>query len=110
MFILQKRAIRVISLSKYNIHSMPIFKQLKLFTLSDQFHLECCKVFAEYSSTYSLISTPDPYITTNTLDIQPPVKNKHDEQLISYKVAESCNSLPNSIKEFHHQAVCCVIR
>jgi hypothetical protein len=111
MFILQKRAIRIINSSKYNSHSMPIFKQLKLLMLNDLFHLECCKLFAKYflnllpdyiAKQLSPNTTQHSYSTRNTLNILPPlVKNKQEEQLVKYKIAKSWNALPNTLKEFH---------
>ena len=38
--ILQKRAIRLITLSKYNCHTAPLFKKLKLLTIKDMLALQ----------------------------------------------------------------------
>lgn len=40
---LQKRAIRIISGSKYNSHTEPLFKKMKLLKISDIFRLKCLK-------------------------------------------------------------------
>lgn len=40
---LQKRAIRLLSGSKYNAHTQPLFKENKLLTLKDIFHLSVLK-------------------------------------------------------------------
>jgi hypothetical protein len=42
---LQKKAIRHISNSKYNSHTSPLFKKMKLLTLQDLFHQNCCKLY-----------------------------------------------------------------
>ena len=38
--ILQKRAVRLITLSKYNSHTAPLFKKLKLLTINDMLALQ----------------------------------------------------------------------
>ena len=40
---LQKKAIRIISRSKYLSHTSPLFRQLNLLKLDDLFKLACCK-------------------------------------------------------------------
>ena len=46
---LQKRAIRSITLAKYNAHTEPIFKNEKLLKLEDIFKLQCLKFYHKYS-------------------------------------------------------------
>ena len=43
--LLQKRAVRVISCSKYNAHTDPLFKQLNLLKVKDIFDLNALKLF-----------------------------------------------------------------
>ena len=43
--ILQKRAIRLITLSKYNSHTAPLFKKLKLLTIKDMLALQELKFY-----------------------------------------------------------------
>ena len=43
--ILQKRAIRLITLSKYNSHTAPLFKKLKLLTIKDLLALQELKFY-----------------------------------------------------------------
>ena len=45
---LQKRAIRIISNSKYNAHTIPIFKKLNLLQINDIFKLQCMKFYHKY--------------------------------------------------------------
>ena len=47
---LQKRAIRVITNSKYNAHVEPLLKQLNLLKVSDIFHNSLIKLFYKYKS------------------------------------------------------------
>ena len=42
---LQKKAVRHITCSKYNSHTSPIFKKLKLLKLSDCYKLNCAKIY-----------------------------------------------------------------
>ena len=110
MTILQKRAIRTISGSKYNSHTNPLFKNLKLLTLEDLFQLECCKIYAKYclgnlpqyiSHQLDANVNSHPYPTRSNLDALPPlIRTKKEEQLIAYKVAKAWNSLPLNIKKF----------
>ena len=45
---LQKKAIRIISRSKYNAHTGPIFKTLDILTLDDLFNLNALKFYYKY--------------------------------------------------------------
>ena len=45
IFILQKKAIRIITLSKYNAHTAPIYKELKLLKVSDIYKLQELKFY-----------------------------------------------------------------
>ena len=45
---LQKRAVRIISLSKYNSHTNPLFKKLNLLKLNDLFELNVLKLYYKY--------------------------------------------------------------
>ena len=47
---LQKRAVRIISNSKYNSHTDPIFKKLNLLKLKDLFELNVLKLFYKYKN------------------------------------------------------------
>ena len=47
---LQKRAVRVVSRSKYNAHTEPLFKKLNLLKLDDIFKLNILKTFFNYTN------------------------------------------------------------
>ena len=49
LFKIQKKAIRLICKSKYNAHTDPLFKSLKLLKVNDIFKLQCIKFFQKYS-------------------------------------------------------------
>ena len=45
---LQKRAIRIITDSKYNSHTEPLLKSLNLLKINDIFTIQCLKFFHNY--------------------------------------------------------------
>ena len=63
LFKLQKRAMRYISNSKYNAHTSPIFKKLKLLKITDIYNLSLLKFYFKLKNNklpqyfYSMIST-----------------------------------------------------
>ena len=46
--ILQKSAIRIISGSKYNSHTEPVFKALCLFKLEDIYQMNCIRLYCSF--------------------------------------------------------------
>ena len=50
LFQLQKRAIRVVSKSKYISHSEPLFKSLGILKLKDMYNLQCIKFMHKYTT------------------------------------------------------------
>ena len=48
LFKLQKRAIRIVTLSKYNAHTDPLFKSNKLLKIEDIFEIQCFKLYYRY--------------------------------------------------------------
>ena len=47
---LQKRAVRIITCSKYNAHTEPLFKTLNLLKVSDMFTLNLLKIYYKYKN------------------------------------------------------------
>ncbi len=47
---LQKKSIRILSLSKYNAHTEPIFKELKLLKVKDILWLQELKFYYKYKN------------------------------------------------------------
>ena len=45
---LQKKAVRIMTASKYNAHTEPLFKQLNIMKLEDSFSLQCLKFYHEF--------------------------------------------------------------
>ena len=48
IFKLQKRALRIITNSKYNAHTEPLFKNLNLLKIKDIFDIECLKFWYKF--------------------------------------------------------------
>ena len=47
---LQKRALRIMTLSKYNAHTDPLFKDLGLLKIKDIFDLQCMKFWFKFTN------------------------------------------------------------
>ena len=47
---LQKRAVRIITNSKYNAHTEPLFKDLHLLKITDIFDVQCMKFWYKFSN------------------------------------------------------------
>ena len=45
---LQKKAVRIMTASKYNAHTEPLFKQLNIMKLEDSFSLQCLKFYHKF--------------------------------------------------------------
>ena len=78
IFKLQKRAVRLITLSKYNAHTDPIFKQLNLLKVQEIFKLSCLKFYHKlkslklpqyFLSTFQTDSNPHQYNTRSQTDM-----------------------------------------
>ena len=50
LFKLQKRALRIMTNSKYNAHTEPLFKDLKLLKLDGIFYIQCMKFFYKFTN------------------------------------------------------------
>ena len=48
IFKLQKRALRIMTNSKYNAHTEPIFKELEMRKFSDIFNVQCMKFWYKF--------------------------------------------------------------
>jgi hypothetical protein len=110
---LQKKAIRLISGSKYNSHTSPIFKYLKTLNFHDLFQTECCKIYMKYCrnelpsylmNQFQIDHRPHHYnIRQSSVIPLPLIRTKLEEQLIRYKVATSWNSLPSHLKSLKNE-------
>ena len=107
---IQKRAIRTITLSKYNDHTAPLFKKLKLLTLKDIIVLQelkfyftfVHKILPYYLQQWQLTTNTDihTYNTRqqNELHI---VGTKHTfaKQCLKHNLPKTLNSIPKSVKD-----------
>ena len=106
--LIQKRAMRFITKSKYNSHTIPIFKSQQLLTLNDIFKVQCCKIYQKrlkgqipqyFINQIFTAEQIHNYNTRQNDNIRPPnISSILQEQLLSVKVAEVWNNLPNNIK------------
>ena len=65
IFKLQKKALRIICLSKYNAHTEPIFKMLHILKLDDLYKYRMLKFY------FKLVKSSSPFYFVNVLDSQP---------------------------------------
>ena len=47
---LQKKAIRIMTASKYNAHTEPLFKQLNIMKIEDSFEIQCLKFYYKFKT------------------------------------------------------------
>ena len=68
----QKRALRIMTNSKYNTNTDPIFKSLEMLNFKDIFDVQCLKLWYKFGKTNNLISTsPCLHINTNYMKRKP---------------------------------------
>ena len=108
IFKLQKKAIRIISLSKYNAHTSPIFKRLQLLKLDDIYKIQQLKCY------YKLINNLLPYYfnvfpNTHIYDIHQHCtrernnlymsrfKHEFAKKCIRHNIVETVNNTPSII-------------
>jgi len=108
--IIQKRAIRTVCKQKYNSHTDPLFRQLKILKVDDIFKVSCCKLY------WKKINGQLPHfhslqlITNNEMQVSDrvtrqsdnivtfPVRTNLDKQTLNYNISTIWNSLPADIK------------
>ncbi len=105
---LQKKAVRIVSLSKYNAHTEPIFKQLKLLKVTDILKVQELKFYYKYVHRMLpnyLLDMPF-YPNTNTHNYSTRHQNDLHQPLARHEYAKKClrfdlpriiNSTPNII-------------
>ena len=103
---LQKKAIRIVSGTKYNSHTDPLFKKENLLKLDDLYKLCCIKLYCLFLQNKcplfikkSVNIKKNIYCTRQSYDVyKSRVKSKYDKQLLNYKIGETWNKLPLSIQ------------
>ena len=108
LFKLQKRAIRLISNSKFNSHTEPLFKASNLLKLDDIFKLNVLKFYFKYKNdilpryfdTFRFTKRSDihKYNTRQKSSLQvPKTRTKFTEQCIRNLIPSLINETPSSI-------------
>jgi hypothetical protein len=117
--LIQKRAIRILSKSKYNSHTDPLFKMMHILKIDDIFKLNCCKFYWKKLHNqlpqfhHSLLLTNDEYNrnrqTRQTNDIHTlPVSNKLGQQSLNFTISTTWNALPPHIKSKSSMSLECL--
>ena len=110
---LQKKVIRMLSLSKYNAHIEPLFKNLKLLKINDILKLQELKFYNKYKNNklpYYLQSLPffpntetHDYATRIQYNIhQPIVKHTFAKNCLRFDIPKIVNNTPNCILDKIH--------
>ncbi len=104
---LQKIAVRIVNLSKYNQHTEPILKELKPLKIKDILRLKELKLYYKYKKKLPsylqnmLLQTNSDihnYETQTQHHIyQPKTKHEYAKHCIRFHIPKTINSLPNSI-------------
>ena len=92
----QKRAMRVITSSKYNAHTEPLFKQLNLLKVNDIFELTALKLFYKLKKNYLPV-----YITGMFQDFSREHDHNTRQHLVLNNVFSSSRYSEKCIR-FHH--------
>jgi hypothetical protein len=115
--VIQKRAIRMICKSKFNSHTEPLFKQLKLLKVEDLFNLACSKLYwkkvhnqlPKFHSlqlpTFEEQQNSNRQTRQSTDIITFPHRTNLDKQLFNYSVSKVWNQLPSNIKDHVSRSV-----
>ena len=102
---LQKKAVRHIGNAKYNSHTDPLFRNLKILKLHDAYKLQCCKLLYRkrlgtlhdyHSARLPLISRSRTRQLNDVLIFR--TRTMLQTQSINYKIGHNWNSLPFNIK------------
>ena len=90
--ILQKRAIRLIVLRKYNNHTAPLFKKLKLLTLKDMLAFQEVKFYYKLTHNELPAYFQNRQIVTNSELHRHNARSKHDIHIVGFRhtFAERC--------------------
>ena len=109
LYVLQKKAIQIITDAKYNAHSSPLFKELKILNIQDIHLLNICKFMYDYH--HSTLPNALSNIFQSNIDIHNHYTRQYTHHHIrSHRTAlasksiihtgpKEWNMLPSSIKE-----------
>jgi hypothetical protein len=105
---LQKRIIRIIARSKYNAHTEPIFKALRLLKLTDMFKLNVLKLYYKYKDSqvpdyflrYEVVSQGEvhSYRTRNTSYIRRNLTRTNlAQKCLRHVLSPTINTFPGNV-------------
>ena len=108
--ILQKRAIRLITLSTYNCHTAPLFKKLKLLTIKDMLALQELKFYYKLTHNELPAYFQNWQIVTNSERHRHNTRRKHDIHIVGFRhtfakrcirinLPQTVNNTPESVKD-----------
>ena len=108
--ILQKRAIRLITLSTYNCHTAPLFKKLKLLTIKDMLALQELKFYYKLTHNELPAYFQNWQIVTNSELHRHDTRRKHDIHIVGFRhtfakrcirinLPQTVNNTPESVKD-----------
>jgi hypothetical protein len=109
MKLLQKKAIRIITGSKYISHTAPLFKRLNILTLDDIYKMSCCQFYLKcqkgllpnfFINQLTLNEQIHSYETRQRYNLH--IENSHScysAHKISHKIAREWNNLPDYLKQ-----------
>ena len=113
--VLQRKAIRTVTKSKYNSHTGPLFKKLGILKFDDLFRQSCCKLYFRSKSdtlkpylTNQMVvnSSVHEHFTRQATDIhQVSLAMTIELQSINSKVSSSWNELPTSVKDKNYHSL-----
>ena len=108
LFKLQKRAMRIITCSKYNAHTDPIFKKLNLLKLSDLYNVSVLKFYHKFKNDKLPLYFKDIISITSQHNYQTRgrsnpnfnyTRTSHAKHSIRNHMPVFLSTLPNSIKD-----------
>ena len=104
---LQKRAVRIMTNSKYNAHTEPLFKSLNLLKLPDIYRISILKLYYKYENdsipdyfkTTNFISKPEHSYPTSQRDSLriPLMHSTSNQHSLRYMISKYIRSSPNHI-------------
>ena len=108
--ILQKKAIRVITNSRYNSHTSPLFKKLDILRLEDMFKINMLKWYyqyinkhlPQYFNDYKILKQQDIHThnTRNKTDVtQPSTRIQAAKKCLRNHISVVIRATPNNILE-----------
>ena len=110
--ILQKRAIRIITQAKYNAHTEPIFKKLKILKLEDLFKTSCVKLLFKLRNNilpkYFIDLIPLTNYNNPDRDHRPQRRLQPPTRLNDYltDLPPCHNSIPSTLTNLHCSRLC----